>query len=205
MSAALIAIVLLAAVVLVAIWSGQRRLMYFPDPRVPPASVVGLSDAEPVTLAAGDGVALGAWFLPARRPHARFSAIVFNGNAGNRAYRAPLAEALRDQGLAVLLFDYRGFGENAGSPTEDGLVLDARAARDYLLQRGDVDRNRIVYFGESLGTAVAVRLAADHPPAALILRSPFASMIEVGQLHYGPLPFIRTDPACPVSAARHRR
>ena len=84
--------------------------------------------------------------------------IVFNGNAGNRAFRAPLADALARADLAVLLFDYRGFGGNPGSPTEEGLKHDARAARDYVVGRAGVDRRKLVYFGESLGTAVAAQL-----------------------------------------------
>ena len=114
--------------------------------------------------------------------------LVFNGNAGNRAYRAPLAAALHRHGLQVLLIDYRGYGGNPGTPTEKGLAADSRAARAYLAGRSDVDRSRIVYFGESLGTAVAVDLAAEHPPAAIILRSPFTSMADVGQRHYPFLP-----------------
>ena len=81
-------------------------------------------------------------------------------------------------------FDYRGFGGNPGSPTEAGLKHDARAARAYVISRPDVDPQRIVYFGESLGTAVAADLAVDHPPAALILRSPFTSLTDVGRHHY---------------------
>ena len=114
--------------------------------------------------------------------------IVFNGNAGNRAYRAPLAAALRSHGFSVLLFDYRGFGDSGGSPTEPGLYDDARAVRRYLASRSDVRADRLVYFGESLGTAVAVRLAVEHPPAAVILRSPFTSLVDVGRLHYPILP-----------------
>ena len=88
----------------------------------------------------------------------------------------------------MLLFDYRGYGDSAGSPDERGLALDARAARRYLLSRPDVDAARLVYFGESLGAAVAVELAAEHPPAALVLRSPFTSMADVGSYHYPILP-----------------
>jgi hypothetical protein len=99
-----------------------------------------------------------------------------------------LARALAAEDLAVLLFDYRGFGGNPGSPTETGLKADARAARDYLIRHQGVDANHLVYFGESLGSAVAVALAQEHPPAALILRSPFTSAIEVGQFHYRLLP-----------------
>ena len=181
MSAAAIILVLVAA-----IWLAQRRLMYFPDRDVLPPARVGLEAVEEVRFTTADGVRLHGWFVAAERP--RFTVIVFNGNAGNRAYRGPLAAALRAQGHSVLLFDYRGFGESGGSPTESGLAEDARAAREQVTMRADVDAARVVYFGESLGTAVATRLAAEHPPAALILRSPFASMTEVGRFHYPMLP-----------------
>jgi uncharacterized protein len=114
--------------------------------------------------------------------------LVFNGNGGNRSMRAPLAAALARMGLHVLLFDYRGYGSNPGHPTEQGLTADARAALDYLTARPEVDPARVVYFGESLGAAVALRLAVERPPAALVLRSPFASLAEVGRLHYPLVP-----------------
>ena len=113
---------------------------------------------------------------------------MFNGNAGNRAYRSGLARAFRAHGVAVLLFDYRGYGGNEGRPTEAGLAFDARAARAYLATRADVDPQRVVYFGESLGAAVAIGLAVEHPPAALVLRSPFTSLADVGRVHYPFLP-----------------
>jgi fermentation-respiration switch protein FrsA (DUF1100 family) len=173
--------------VLALVWVGQRRLIYFPSRDVPAPEMVGLEQVEPVTFDTSDGLTLHGWFLPSARP-GQFTVLVFNGNAGNRAHRAEFAAALRAQGLAVLLFDYRGFGENSGAPTEQGLATDARAARAYLAGRPDVDLSRLVYFGESLGTAVAVGLAAEHEPAALILRSPFTSMVDVGRVHYPLLP-----------------
>ena len=88
----------------------------------------------------------------------------------------------------MLLVDYRGYGGNPGTPTENGLAADSRAAQAYLAGRPDVDASRIVYFGESLGTAVAIDLAVEHPPAALVLRSPFISMRDLGQHHYPFLP-----------------
>jgi fermentation-respiration switch protein FrsA (DUF1100 family) len=130
---------------------------------------------------------LSGWFV-SHSTSPQFTTIVFNGNAGNRAFRAPLANALARANMAVLLFDYRGFGANPGAPSEAGLSKDARAARNYLISRPDVDHRRLVYFGESLGTAVAAELAVEHPPAALILRSPFTSMTDVGQHHYAVLP-----------------
>lgn len=169
------------------LWSTQRRLIYLPDQSpVPPAASV-IERAEEVSFETEDGLRLGAWFVPARGS-ALATVLVCNGNAGNRAHRAPLAIALADEGFAVLLFDYRGYGRNPGSPTEVGLLADARAARDYLAGRSDVDPARIAYLGESLGAAVATALAAERPAAALLLRSPFTSIAEMGRLHHPWLP-----------------
>jgi uncharacterized protein len=177
--------VLLAGLAL--LWTLQRRLMYFPDGNVPTPRALGLTNVEPVTFMTADGVTLHGWIFGSSHP-SRATVLVCNGNAGNRAYRAPLASALQAHGLSVLLFDYRGFGENGGAPTEGGLAADGRAARDYLLRRPGASASRLVYFGESLGAAVATELAVAHPPAALILRSPFTSMTDVGRVHYPLLP-----------------
>jgi uncharacterized protein len=181
-------VVAVIAVVLGLTWALQGRLMFFPDTSVPLPGSIGLTGVEEVTFRTAEGLTLGAWFFPAPVPSARSAVLVFNGNAGNRAYRAPLAMALRRHEFHVMLLDYRGYGGNPGTPTEDGLASDARAARTYLTSRRDVDAARVAYFGESLGTAVAVRLAEEHPPAGLILRSPFTSMVDIGQHHYGGLP-----------------
>ena len=141
-----------------------------------------------MTFPTTDGLQLAAWFVAGTGGLPRPTVVVFNGNAGHRGYRVPLATSLRSHGLNVLLTDYRGYGGNPGSPTEEGLADDARAARAYALGRSDVDATRIVYFGESLGAAVALRLAVEHPPSGLVLRSPFASMTLVGQHHYPLLP-----------------
>jgi hypothetical protein len=179
---------MIAIGVLALFWALQRRLMYFPvgDPAAPAS--IGLRNVETVRFTTADGLELHGWFAPSPRSPAWFTVLVFNGNAGNRADRAPLAAALRARGLAVLLFDYRGFGENRGTPTQAGLMADGRAALAHLLERADVDDTRLVLFGESLGTAIAVQIASERSPAALILRSPFVSMIEVGRFHYPFLP-----------------
>ena len=174
--------------VLTLIWTLQRRLMYFPTDGVPTPGEIGLADVEPVSFETTDGLRLSGWFVAASGPVPRVTVLVFNGNAGNRAHRGPLGAAFQRHGLQVLLVDYRGYGGNPGAPTEKGLAADSRAARAYLAGRPDVDASRIVYFGESLGTAVAVDLAVEHPPAALVLRSPFTSMADVGRHHYPFLP-----------------
>ena len=155
---------------------------------LPSLPQAGLVDTETVAFDTSDGLRLGAWFLPGVGPPPHLTILVFNGNAGNRAYRVPLAASLRGHGLHVLLTDYRGYGGNPGVPSEPGLAADARAALGYLLTRPDVDPSRLVYFGESLGSAVAIRLAVEHKPAALILRSPFTSLADVGRRHYPLLP-----------------
>jgi fermentation-respiration switch protein FrsA (DUF1100 family) len=188
---------LVVLALLVFLWAMQRRLMYFPMGSVLEPAEAGATQVERVTFPTSDGLTLQGWFFPGSVPSSssssssRFTIVVFNGNAGNRSYRAPLASALQARGHAVLLFDYRGYGGNPGTPTEGGLEEDARAARTYVLGRPDVDRERIVYFGESLGTGVAVTLAAEHPPAVLVLRSPFTSMVDVGRMHYPIFPVRR--------------
>lgn len=177
----------LALAGIAALWHRQRALIYFPDPTVPPVAAT-LPGAEAVAFETADGLRLGGWFVPAQGEARGTTILVFNGNGGNRAHRAPLAAALSRAGFAVLLFDYRGYGENPGSPTEPGLLADARAARAYLASRPDVDPSRIVYLGESLGAAVAVALAVEAPPRALVLRSPFTSLADVGRLHHPWLP-----------------
>ena len=173
------------------LWLFQRRLLYFPTPGPVPPAASAITGAEDVAFDTADGLRLHGWFVPpagAVDNPARPAVLVCNGNGGDRSMRAPLAAALSRMGLAVLLFDYRGYGGNPGHPTEEGLAADARAALGYLAGRPGVDPARIVYFGESLGAAVALRLATERAPAALVLRSPFASLAEVGRRHYPVLP-----------------
>jgi fermentation-respiration switch protein FrsA (DUF1100 family) len=177
--------VLVVLVLMVATaWAAQRRLIYFPDGSSPPAPV----GVREVTLSAGDGLRLTAWeFAPAAgAPDAGVSVLVMPGNAGNRAGRIPLAAALTARGMTVLLLDYRGYGGNPGSPSEAGLARDADAAYAHLAGKG----MPVVYFGESLGAAVATALAVRHPPAALLLRSPFTDLSAAGRAHY---PFLPVD------------
>jgi hypothetical protein len=107
-----------------------------------------------------------------------------------------LARALASAGLAVLLFDYRGYGGNPGRPSEQGLARDVRAAHRFLIEEAEVAPARLLYYGESLGSAVVTELATEHPPAGLVLRSPFVDLASVGRVHY---PFL------PVRALLHDR
>ena len=158
----------------------QRALMYFPDAtRVAPA-LAGLPQAEEVTLTSGDGERLIAWFVPPRgnKP----LVLYFQGNAEGLPARVGRFTWLTADGTGLLALCYRGYGGSTGKPTEDGLIRDAVAAYDFARARYPAER--IVLFGESLGTAVAVALAAGHEIGALILDAPFTSAAEVGAAAY---------------------
>lgn len=176
-----VAIVVVLAIVAVygALWALQRKMIYQPDTSpVPPASQV-IEGAQDVTLKTDDGLELGAWLVPPDPSTDRGQAVLFApGNGGNRFGRADLAQLLSDRGFTVLLMDYRGYGGNPGSPTDEGLASDARAAADFLKQQG-FSPAQTIYFGESLGSAVVARLQDSDPPAGVVLRSPFTSMTEV--------------------------
>ncbi|MGZ3145523.1 alpha/beta hydrolase [Lentzea chajnantorensis] len=175
--------VLISAAVVVTIvavvFAFQRKLVYFPSPGPLPSAEEVLPGGRDVRLVTADSLLLDGWHFETRDAPA--TVVVFPGNGGNRLGRVPLARALVDAGVSVLLFDYRGYGGNPGTPSEEGLAMDARAALDL------VD-GPVVYFGESLGAAVAVELATWRAPAGLVLRSPFASLAEVGSHHYPFLP-----------------
>src|SRR3990170_8869832 len=166
------------------------RVFFPPASSVPPAAEA-IEGARDVTLHTDDGLELGAWFVPAApRPGAadrRMAVLVAPGNGGNRAGRAGLAEELRRRGLVVLLMDYRGYGGNPGSPSEQGLARDAMAAADALEDLG-YPAERTIYFGESLGGGVVAALQVRRPPAGMVLRSPFTELADVGAWHYRWLP-----------------
>jgi pimeloyl-ACP methyl ester carboxylesterase len=183
-----VVVVVLVAVVIAAAWAFQRRLIYFPDTDAVPSAESAVDGARDVTLRTDDGLNLGAWFVPPPDPARGLTVLVANGNAGNRAGRAPLAEGLAERGFGVLLFDYRGYGGNPGSPSEEGLARDVRAAYNHLVTEEGVELGQMIYFGESLGAAVVTELATEHPPAGIVLRSPFSSLAAVGQEHYPFLP-----------------
>jgi len=163
----------------------QRRLLYFPDRSRPEPALYDAPDMAAVVYPTQDGLALAAWYLPPA--DARAPVIVhFHGNAGHIGDRAPLLRPYLDAGFGVLLAEYRGYGGNPGRPTEAGLYADARAALDFVTGEG-IGAERIVLYGESLGTGVAVWLASETPVAALVLEAPFTSAVDVGASAY---PFV---------------
>lgn len=184
----LLVVLLLLGTVVAMLWALQRQLIYFPDRTPVPGAGEVIAGARDVTLHTADGLELRAWFVPPAGPSDDGMAVlVAPGNGGNRAGRAGFAEELSRRGLAVLLMDYRGYGGNPGEPSEDGLASDADAAVEALEELG-FPAERTLYFGESLGSGVVAALQARHPPAGIVLRSPFTDLADVGAHHYPWLP-----------------
>ena len=155
---------------------------------VPPESL----HVKPVRFSAKDGASLAAWVIPpASSDSAALWVLVSHGNAGNITYakRLDFYARLRAIGVGVLAYDYRGYGESEQRAiNEEGLYLDARAAYEYLRHVRGVPANRIVIFGHSLGTGVAVELASGNEAAGLVLEDPYTSIPDVGQERYPFLP-----------------
>ncbi|MGH6682412.1 MAG: alpha/beta hydrolase [Pseudolabrys sp.] len=158
----------------------QRALLYFPDTaRVAPAQA-GLPQAQEITLTSSDGERLIAWYVPPR--DSKPVVLYFQGNAEGLSARVHRFTWLTADGTGLLALNYRGYGGSTGTPTETGLIRDAQAAYDFV--RARYAAKRIVPFGESLGTGVAVALASEHEIGALILDAPYSSMVDVGAAHY---------------------
>lgn len=137
---------------------------------------------EDAQFATEDGTVLHGWYIPNPRP----AAIVLfaHGNGGNITHYAEFLRDLRErQNVAVLGFDYRGYGRSGGTPSEAGLIADARAARKWLSQRTGYAEADIVLMGHSLGGGVLTQLAAEDGARALVLVSTFTSLPDVGKEH----------------------
>lgn len=203
--------------VFVMLYAMQRSMTYFPHKQhtIEPAAA-GLPDGAvgAVSLLTDDGVTLNGWHvLPSGQrardaeefdralAEARWVVLYFSGNAGHRGYRGIECELLASCGCHVFLFDYRGYGDNQGEPSEEALASDARRVWKYATVERHVPAERVILFGESLGGGVAVRLASEccgegTAPGGLILRSTFSSLVDVAAIHY---------PWLPVRWAMHER
>jgi uncharacterized protein len=173
-----------------------NSLLYHPTRAIEqtPASFDDLS------FATEDCERLHGWWIPGRPPSAGHL-LFFHGNAGNIGDRVLHAGLLAAAGFDVLLFDYRGYGRSSGRPGETATYRDARAALSELLRQPGVDPARVVYFGESLGGAIALALALESPPTGLILQSTFTGIKDLARTHY---PFI-PKPAVPDAYPSLRR
>jgi uncharacterized protein len=191
MTTSLILLVLVAYLALLLLLRlNESRLIYFPGPSralLPPPTELDLP-VQRVTFPTEDGLKLASWVIPAGASSSGYWLLICHGNAGNLSeFGRPAHYAgLRQLGLNLLAFDYRGYGESEGAPTEEGLYRDAKGAYRYLREQG-IPPDRIIVFGHSLGSAVAVDLVSQAPAAGLIVEGAPTSVIERGQELY---PFV---------------
>ncbi len=171
---------------------GQRSLLYFPERARTPPAAAGLPSAEEVVLDTADGEQVIAWQVPPRG--GKPVVVYFHGNGGSLRIRAARLAALTSDGTGLVALSYRGFGGSTGTPTEDGLICDASAAYGFAAQR--YPSRRIVLWGESLGTGVAVAVAAEHPVGGVILELPFTSIADIAAAIYWfmPVRLLMKDP-----------
>ena len=181
----------LVAVLVYAIWGlvllfMQPRLLYHPTHEVTRApSGRGLA-YEDVVFQSRDGIRLTGWYVPAL--DARFTVLFCHGNGGNLMHTLDAVNLFHEMGLSCLVFDYRGYGNSEGRPTEAGTYLDARAAFDWLTQVRQVPAGRIILCGRSLGAAIAAHLAGQVSPAALVVEGAFTSYPDIGARFYPYMP-----------------
>ncbi len=177
--------------ILAGIWGYLRyfewRNLFFPTRPIQATPADFGLDYEDVKFVAEDGCLLHGWWIPCE--NAKGTIIHCHGNAGNIGDRASLAADLNRLGLNVFIFDYRGYGQSRGIPTEQGTYRDARAAYEVVRARySDVENPPVIVHGQSLGGAVAIQLALDKPIRGLIVESAFSSTIDMGQTVYPWLP-----------------
>ncbi len=163
----------------------QRQILYPATTRPPDPKLADAAGLETVTIAGHDGLSLRHWYRPAQ-PGAP-TVVAFHGNAGTVGDRVDKLRPLLDAGFGLLLAEYRGYGGNPGRPTEGHLLGDAEAVLAWLAERG-VPAMRTALYGESLGTGVAVAMAARRSVGAVVLDAPFTSVAELAQRHYWYLP-----------------
>jgi fermentation-respiration switch protein FrsA (DUF1100 family) len=161
----------------------EKRFVFFPRSEIEfTPDQTGL-EYENIFFTTQDGLTLHGWFVPAVGDQGAADGqtwVWFHGNGGNIGHRLEELTLLHQRlKVNLFLFDYRGYGRSQGSPSEKGTYLDARAALQYLVERPGVDPDQIVYFGRSLGAAVAVELAVARPPKGMVLVSPFSSVREM--------------------------
>lgn len=180
---ALLVLVLYGALLAVT-YTFQRSLQYFPSTARFTAAEIGLMGFADLVLRTADGESIVAWWKPPEPGRAVL--VYFHGNGGSLWNRQDRARRLTEDGRGLLLVSYRGYSGSTGAPSEEGLRRDAEAAYGFVAQR--YEPGRIVLYGESLGTGVAVALAAERAHGGLILDAPFTSAADVARRQYWFLP-----------------
>ncbi|KTD20191.1 alpha/beta hydrolase [Legionella londiniensis] len=173
--------VLIVIILMFFMYIWQRHLIYLPSKERPKPKDYQASDMEVIAIHTEDGLTLNSWYKAARE--GRPTILYLHGNAGHIGFRIPLVRRFMNEGIGVLLLEYRGYGGNKGSPSEQGLYQDGQAAVKFLQMQG-VKAQKLVLYGESLGTGVAIKLALETQACALILQTPFTSLADLARYHY---------------------
>ena len=180
---------LLVISLLLAYW-GLGTVLYFMQPsfvfsptREEPYNPADLGlEFEKVLLKTSDSLTLSGWFIPAKK--AVFTILFCHGNGGNISYTLDSVNIFYELGFNCLIFDYRGYGNSQGKPTEEGVYLDAQAAYDWLINEKKISPENIIIFGRSLGGSIAAHLASNVEAKGLIVESGFTSYADIGQKFY---------------------
>lgn len=159
--------------IVVLMYTLQRTMLYHPSKEIGTPEQYGLSGFTEDFITAADGTRLQIWYRKA--DEGRPTIAYFHGNAAHIGNRAYSYDALAKKGFGLLALSYRGYGKSEGSPTEEGLYMDARAAIAYLNGKG-LPTGQLILYGESLGSGVAVQMAVEHPVAMLVLEAPYTSV-----------------------------
>lgn len=179
--------VLLLAIctLIILVYFYQRHLIYLPNKTHIETSQFDATQMKVVKLQTEDHLEIFGWYLPSKPGFPTL--LFFHGNMSHIGTRVKGLKPYMEQGYGIFLLEYRGYANNPGAPTEQGLYQDARSAIAYLHQERIPYRDIILY-GESLGTGIAVQIATEYPIGGLILQSPYTSMTDIGQYHYPYLP-----------------
>lgn len=163
----------------------ETGLLFQADRTPPDVANANVDGLQSVRVRTADGLDLTAWFLPP--PPGQMTILYLHGNGGNLTNRIGRVRRMARQGNGLLFLEYRGYGGNPGTPSEDGLAADAAGALSFLRDNG-IEGGHVVLYGESLGTGVAVRLATDHRVGGVILDAPYTSIANVAQSRFPLLP-----------------
>lgn len=163
----------------------QRSFQYHPAHKGTAPEVLGLKGVTDERVRTPDGETIALWYAPAQPGQP--TVLFFHGNAGEIADRSERFAFLQEQGFGVLFVSYRGYGASSGEISEQGIITDALTAYQFLIDKG-VPPREIVLLGESLGTGVAVQVAAQKPVAAVALEAPYTATVDIASDIYWWLP-----------------
>jgi fermentation-respiration switch protein FrsA (DUF1100 family) len=171
---------------LLLLFMAQRSLIYHPSRALPIPASYGVPELSVVEVPTRDKLKLHAWWRPPVGPD-KATIVYLHGNAGHLGDRASKVRPYLDNGYGVLLVSYRYNAGAGGQPNEEGLYLDGRAAYDFVIQQG-IAADRIVMYGESLGSGIVTKVASENPVGAVVLEAPYSSIADVAQTHYWYVP-----------------